>query len=136
MGESQLTRETELRTSRPLLKALVAKLLEEGAIARSGSLLHLPGHSTRLGEQVENLLRKLRPILQKAGKVPPRTRELAEMTGLSLAALEKVLRQAEISNRLVKVADNRHYLPETIRELAALVEKLAGGPWRKTRLPP
>ena len=131
VGESQLTRVTELRTSHPLLKALVAKLLEEGAIARSGSLLHLPGHSTRLGEQVEQLLRKLRPILQKAGKVPPRTRELAEMTGLPLAALEKVLRQTEISNRLVKVADNRHYLPETIRELAALVEKLAGGPGGK-----
>jgi len=131
VGESQLTRVTELRTSRFLLKALVARLLEEGAIARSGSLLHLPGHSTRLGEQVEELLRKLRPILQKAGKIPPRTRELAEMTGLPLPALEKVLRQAEISNRLVKVADNRHYLPETIRELAALVEKLAGGPGGK-----
>lgn len=131
VGESQLTRVTELRTSRRLLKSLVAKLLEEGGIARGGSLLHLPGHSTRLGEQVEELLRKLRPILQKAGKIPPRTRELAELTGMPLAALEKVLRQVEISNRLVKVADNRHYLPETIRELAALVEKLAGGPGGK-----
>ena len=131
VGESQLTRATGLRTPRPLLKALVAKLLDEGALARSGSLLHLPGHSTRLGEQVEKLLGKLRPILQKAGNIPPRTRELAEATGLPLAALEKFLRQAEVSNRLVKVADNRHYLPETTRELAALVEKLAGGPGGK-----
>ena len=131
VGESQLTRVTGLRAPRPLLKALVAKLLEEGAIARSGSLLHMPGHSTRLGERAEYLLRELRPILQQAGRVPPRTRELAEMTGLPLAALEKILRQAEISNRVVKVADNRHYLPETIRELATLVEKLAGGPGGK-----
>ena len=126
VGESQLTRVTELRASRALLKALVAKMLDEGAIARTGSLLHLPGHSTRLGEQVEQLLGKLRPILQKAGTVPPRTRELAEMTGLPLAALEKVLRQAEISKQLVKVADNRHYLPETMDQLARMVEQMGG----------
>ena len=131
VGESQLTRATELRVSSPLLKALVAKLLDEGAIARSGSLLHLPGHSTRLGEQVEQALRKLRPILRKSGLVPPRTRELAEMTGLPLAALEKILRQAEISKQLVKVADNRHYLPETMDQLAKMVEQMAGGPGGK-----
>ena len=131
VGESQLTRVTELRTSRPLLKALVVKLLDEGAIARTGSLLHLPGHSTRLGEQVEQLLRKLRPILQKSGLVPPRTRELAELTGMPLASLEKILRQAEISKLLVKVADNRHYLPETIDQLAGMVEQLGGGPGGK-----
>ena len=128
VSESQLTRATELRVSSALLKALVAKLLDEGAITRSGSLLHLPGHGTRLGEQVEQLLRKLRPILRKSGLVPPRTRELAEMTGLPLAALEKILRQAEISKQLVKVADNRHYLPETIDQLAKMVEKMGGGP--------
>ena len=133
IGESQLPRATELRISRPLLKALLARLLDEGAVERSGSLLHMPGHSTRLGEQVEQLLQKLRPILQKSEKIPPRTRELAEMTGLPLAALEKILRQAEISDKLVKVADNRHYLPETIRDLAELVEKLAGGPGGKER---
>ncbi len=131
IGESQLPRATELRISQPLLKALLARLLDEGAVERSGSLLHMPGHSTRLGEQVEQLLRKLRPILQKSEKIPPRTRELAEMTGLPLDALEKILRQAEISDKLVKVADNRHYLPETIRDLAVLVEKLAGGPGGK-----
>ncbi len=133
VGESQLPRATELRVSQPLLKALVPQLLEEGALERSGSLLHMPGHSTRLGEQVEQLLRKLRPILQKSDKIPPRTRELAEITGLPLAALEKILRQAEISDKLVKVADNRYYLPETIRDLSALVEKLAGGPGGKER---
>ena len=123
----QLLRGAGAPVPRTLLPALLARLLEESALARSGSLLHLPGHSTRLGEQVEQLLRQVRPILEKSGKVPPRTRELAERTGLPLASLQKILRQAEISNQLVKVADNRHYLPETIRELAALVEKLAGG---------
>ena len=128
VGESQLPRTTNLRLPRPLLKALVGRLLDDGELARSGSLLHMPGHSTRLGEQVGKLLHKLRPILEKSGKVPPRTRELAEMTATPLAALEKILRQAEISNKLVRVADNRHYLPETILELATTVEKMAGGP--------
>ena len=126
IGESQLSGLAGARTRKPLLQALAAWLLEEGALQRSGSLLHLPGHSTRLGEQVEQLLQKLRPILRQAELVPPRTRELAEMTGLPLPELEQVLRQAEISKQLVKVAPNRHYLPETIDNLAARVEQMAG----------
>ena len=128
IGASQLRELDGVKIRRPLLKALAARVLEEGALQRSGSLLHLPGHSTRLGEQVEQLLRKLRPILRKSGLVPPRTRELAEMMGHPLADLEKVLRQAEISKQLVKVADNRHYLPETMDQLAKTVEQMGGGP--------
>ena len=131
IGESQLPGLPGPKPPPPLLKALAARLLETGDLQRSGSLLHLPGHSTRLGEQVEQLLDKLHPILRKADLTPPRTRELAEMTGTPLAELEKILRQAEISKRLVKVAGNRHYLPETIARLAALVERLAGSPGDK-----
>ena len=128
VGEAQLPATAGLKTPAPLLKALVQQLVAEGALLRSGSLLHLPGHSTRLGTQLEQLMGKLRPILQQSGRIPPRTRELAELTGLPLTELEKVLRQAEISRLLVRVADNRHYLPETINDLAALVEEVAGGP--------
>ena len=127
VGASQLPAMTGAKASPALLKALIERLIEEGGLRRSGSLLRLPGHSTRLGGRVEQLLGKLRPILQAAGKIPPRTRELAEMTGVPLAELEQVLRQAEISKQLVRVAPNRHYLPETIDELAALVEEMADG---------
>ncbi|MCY4268568.1 MAG: selenocysteine-specific translation elongation factor [Gammaproteobacteria bacterium] len=127
VGASQLPAMTGAKASPALLKALIERLIEEGGLRRSGSLLRLPGHSTRLGGRVEQLLGKLRPILQAAGKIPPRTRELAEMTGVPLAELEQVLRQAEISKQLARVAPNRHYLPETIDELATLVEKMADG---------
>ncbi len=131
IGESQLPQTMKPRMPRPLLQALVARLLDEGALERSGSLLRMPGRGAGIAQPVERLLRALRPVLRKSGKIPPRTRELAEITGLPLAELAKILRQAEISGQLVKVADNRHYLPETVRELALLAEKLAGGPGGK-----
>ncbi len=127
VAAAQLPGMTGAKIPPALLKALIERLVEEGGLRRSGSLLHLPGHSTRLGGRVEQLLGRLRPILQAAGKVPPRTRELAETTGLPLAELEQILRQAELSKQLARVAPNRHYLPETIGELATLVEQMAEG---------
>ncbi len=127
MDQSRLPQLLENRLPRLLLGALIERLVSDGDLRRSGSLLHLPGHSSRRGEEVDNLMRKLRPVLRKAARIPPRTRELAEISRTPLAALVKILRQAETSGELVKVADNRHYLPETLGELAALVEQCAGG---------
>ncbi len=124
----QLPRTPGLPSSPPLLQAIIDSLLAEGALLRHGSRLHLPGHGSRLGEQATRLLRELRPVLRRAGKIAPRSRELSQQTGIALPELEKLLRQAQRSGLLVQVADNRHYLPETIRELAELAETLAGGP--------
>jgi len=105
--------------------AAIAYWLREGVLQRSGSLLHLPGHRPRLGEAESQFMTRIRPLLAEAGRVPPRTRELVESTGIPLGRLEKLLRELTRSGHLVQVADNRHFLPETLIELAEFTQQLA-----------
>ena len=64
------------------------------------------------------------PARTTVHKIPPRTRELVDQTGIHLKPLERILRTCTQSGLLVKVAENRHYLPETIAELAEFTEQL------------
>ena len=56
--------------------------------------------------------------------MPPRTRELVEMTNIPLMSLERILRESAKAGTLIKVAENRYYLPETIMVLAGFIEQL------------
>ncbi|MEX2468271.1 MAG: SelB C-terminal domain-containing protein, partial [Pseudohongiellaceae bacterium] len=70
-------------------------------------------------------MERIQPLLLKAGRVPPRTRELVEQTGIRLEKLEKLLKELTRAGHLVQVADNRHFLPETLLELADFSVELA-----------
>lgn len=125
MSLPELTGAMDFSGRHELLQALVEKLLADGEIERTGTLLHLPGHKAKLSAAEEQFLATIRPRLQKAGWVPPRTRELQEATGIPLRRLEEILKELTRSGSLIQVADNRHYLPETIMELAEFTEELA-----------
>lgn len=123
--EPQLSKSSSFAGSYSLLIGIVQKLLSLDLIRRSGHMLHMPDHEARQSEEEIVLAQTLRPILQEAGKVPPRTRELVEITGIALPRLEAILKQCARAGLLIKVADNRYFLPETIHELARFTEQLA-----------
>ena len=125
ISEPALSKELEFSGSHLLFHGLLQELLRTDAIKRTGTLLHLAAHQSALSAEEKNFLDKVRPILLQADKVPPRTRELVEMTGIPLKPLELILRQTVKEGNLIKVADNRHYLPETIMQLAEFTEKVA-----------
>lgn len=125
ISEPALSKAMEFEGSHSLFHGLLQELLRQDAIKRTGTLLHLPGHQTALSEEEKNFLDKVRPILLKAGTVPPRTRELLDLTGITLQPLQRILRQSTKAGSLIQVADNRHYLPETIMQLAEFTEKVA-----------
>jgi selenocysteine-specific elongation factor len=50
---------------------------------------------------------------------------LVDLTGIPLPVLQQILRQTTKAGNLIQVADNRHYLPETIMQLAEFTEKIA-----------
>ena len=125
ISEPALSKALEFEGSHRLFHGLLQELLRQGSIKRTGTLLHLPGHQSALSEEEKNFLDKVRPILLKAGTVPPRTRELVDLTGIPLPALQRILRQTTKAGNLIQVADNRHYLPETIMQLAEFTEKIA-----------
>jgi selenocysteine-specific elongation factor len=127
ISEPALSKAVDFSGSHQLFHRLLLAMQQSSSIKQTGTLLHLPGHNTSLSKEEAEFLKKVRPLLQKAGMVPPRTRELVEMTGIPLSALEKILKQSAKARTLIKVADNRYFLPETIMALAEFVEHLAAG---------
>jgi len=125
MSEPALSKAINFERSHLLLQALLSDLQTNNSIVKSGTLFHLPDHKARLSPEEEKFLQKVRPILLRAGKIPPRTRELVDLIGIPLVPLERILRQTTKAGSLIQIADNRHYLPETIVELALFTEKLA-----------
>lgn len=121
----QLSKSVAFAAPFPVLQAVVEKLATLKLITQKGNLFHLPSHIPRVSNEEKQLNTLIRPLLENAGKIPPRTRELAESTGLALDELEGILKIATRSGQLIKVADNRYYLPETIFELAEFTEQLA-----------
>lgn len=124
ISEPALSRSLNFSGSHFLFNALLQSLIDANSVKRTGTLLHQPEHSATLSREEEEFLVKIRPILVKAGNIPPRTRELEEMTGIPLKPLERILRETTKAGSLIRVADNRHYLPETIMELAEFTERL------------
>lgn len=124
MSEPALSHEVRFDGSHRLFHGILLELINHGRIKRTGTLLHLPDHQTSLSKEELQFLEKIRPILLEAGKVPPRTRELEDMTGIPLKALDRLLRLNSKAGTLIKVAENRYYLPETIMDLADHVEQL------------
>jgi len=124
LSEPELTKQLAFAGSHVLFNSLLENLVADGCIKRSGTLLHLPNHQAAMSQEEKEFLETIRPILKESGRVPPRTRELVEMTGIPLRPLERILKQTTLSGNLIKVADNRYFLPETIMELAGFTESL------------
>jgi selenocysteine-specific elongation factor len=125
--EPALSKLAEFEKSHLLFHAILDNLIDKTQIKRTGTLLHLPDHKARLSEEEKKFLDLIRPILIEAEFLPPRTRELVDLTGMKLGSLERILAQARKSGNLVQVAPNRHYLPETMVQLAEFTESLAEG---------
>jgi selenocysteine-specific elongation factor len=127
ISEPALSHGIDFTNSHLLFHGILQSLLDSDSIKRTGTLLHLPDHKTSLSAEEEAFLEQVRPILLKAGYVPPRTRELVEMTNIPLMTLERILRESAKAGTLIKIAENRYYLPETIMTLAGFTEQLIEG---------
>lgn len=126
VSEPALSKGVNFEGPHLLFHTIIEKLISEQVIKRSGTLHHLPDHQAAISAEEKEFLNKIRPLLKQAGRVAPRTRELVEMTNIPLKDLEKILKLTSQSKNLIRVADNRYYLPETIMELAEFTEQLAG----------
>ena len=111
--------------SHGFLQGIIEHLLNNADIVRTGTSLHLPQHQVALGIQQEKFYQELEPHLLAAGRVAPRTRELVTITSIPLDKLESSMKELTLSGHLIRVAHNRHYLPQTIIELAEFTESLA-----------
>ncbi len=124
-GEERLRLSLKLRYPVDLFGAAVLDLIRQNRFARDGSTLCLPSHRPALAPEDARLWERLQPLLEADDLRPPRVRELAEELDLDLRKLEAMLARSVRMGLLYRVADNRYYLPDTVRRLAIVAERLA-----------
>jgi selenocysteine-specific elongation factor len=113
-------------TEHAIAEAMLGELLAEGAVVPQGMVLRLPTHRPRLSPADEAQWPQLQALLAAGALRPPRVREVAEVMVLEPEAAEALLARFERFGRVLRVAPNRFFLPETVvalaREAAVLAE--------------
>ncbi len=123
--EARLRRALPGRLSEALFGAAILDLLHAGRIARDGAHLTLPGHRPAFSATDAALWARIEGLLVEGGSRPPRVLEIAEAVSLDGRATERFLQRAARVGLVMRVADNRFYLPATLLELARLAASLA-----------
>ncbi|HYK99630.1 MAG TPA: selenocysteine-specific translation elongation factor, partial [Steroidobacteraceae bacterium] len=105
-----------------LWQALIAELLREGRLARSGAWLHLPAHVAVLSADDALLARRLEPLLRAGRFDPPWVRELAAAVHESEERVRTVLRKQVARGGAYQVVRDLFYAREHIAELAGIID--------------
>ena len=111
--------------SAALWRALIAALVYEGLIVRSGPWLHLPQHAVALSEADRVLARKLQPLIASGKFDPPWVRDLAAVSHEPEERVREVLRKSVTQGSVYQVVRDLFYDRECVGELAAIVTRLA-----------
>ena len=123
--EERLRRTLPRATAPAVFSAALLDLLSEKRIARDGVYLTLPGHRAAFSDADTALWEQVEPMLTEYGARPPRVLEIAEEIGLDGRATERFLARMARAGMVVRVADNRFFLPETVLVLAQMAESMA-----------
>ena len=97
----------------------------QGKVVRDGFAWRLPDHHPVLAPLDEAAWPRIKAVLASADLRPPRIRELAAEMGTMPEEMDSLLQRLERFGRLVGVAHNRYFLPETVSALAQLAQNLA-----------
>src|SRR5205823_623790 len=119
LGPSRAALFRRLRGEGPeaALHAALAVQIEAGRVVRDGAVLRLAEHEPRLSREDERLWHQVQPLLGTDDLRPPRVRELAEALGLQPEPLTRFMRRVARLGRVMQVAPNRFFLPETVARL-------------------
>jgi selenocysteine-specific elongation factor len=111
--------------SAALWRALIAALVYDGLIVRSGPWLHLPEHTVALSDADQVLARKLQPLIVSGKFDPPWVRDLAAVSHEPEERVREVLRKSVTQGTVYQVVRDLFYDRECIGELAAIATRLA-----------
>lgn len=109
-----------------LWRALIAELVRERRLARTGAWLHLPEHVIALSASDAILAGKLEPLLLAGRFDPPWVRDLAATLHESEERVRAVLRKQVARGAVYQVVHDLFYARERIAELAGIVAVRAG----------
>ena len=99
--------------------------MREGAIVKEGMGIRLPSHQPRLQGADATNWKKIKPLLIEGGLRPPVVIDIAQAIGNEPRKVESLLVRAGRHGLVVRIAKNRFYPPETLRQLGEIAEKVA-----------
>jgi selenocysteine-specific elongation factor len=108
-----------------LWRALIAALVYERLVIRSGPWLHLPEHSVALSDEDQELAQKLQPLILAGKFDPPWVRDLAAACREPEERVREVLRKSVTQGTVFQVVRDLFYDRECIGELAAIITRMA-----------
>ena len=108
-----------------LLDAALSALASKGRLKQHGAMFAVPDHQPQLVGEDRQLWQRLMPLLDATNLKPPIVREISQTVGVPLKPLSAFLKRTTHLGFTVGVADNRYFLPSTLRQLAGFVEELA-----------
>jgi selenocysteine-specific elongation factor len=111
--------------AKSLLRRAIIELCEADILGRSGVIIHLFGYRAQPTPAEAALWKRVEPALAASGVRPPRVRELVDLIGVALDRLESFLARAEQLGWVHRVAENRYFLPATLKELERIAENVA-----------
>jgi selenocysteine-specific elongation factor len=113
------------RLPAPLWSLLVQRLEQAGVLSVSRGFLHLPEHGAQLRAAEQVVAERVLPLLLEGRFDPPWIRTLATDTGLPETQVRSVLGRLAGSAAVSAVVKDLYYHPDVVREMAALVRRLA-----------
>jgi selenocysteine-specific elongation factor len=113
-----------VRPPLPLFRALIEAALRRGVLLQEGPFLRLPSHAVTLSPQDERVWHAARALIAAQRFNPPRTRDMVPAIGLAEVPLRTSLKRLARLGRLVEVAHDHFFLPETVAEMAAIAAAL------------
>jgi selenocysteine-specific elongation factor len=108
-----------------LWRALIAALVQERLVIRSGPWLHLPEHTVALSDADQVLARKLQPLISTGKFDPPWVRDLAAVSHEPEERVREVLRKSVTQGTVFQVVRDLFYDRDSVGELAAIITRLA-----------
>lgn len=124
-GENRILVGTGIRLPSDAAVAIAAELVREGVIVKEGMGVRLPSHQPSLQGADATNWKKIKPLLIEGGLRPPVVTDIAQAVGGEARKIESLLVRAGRHGLVVRIAKNRFYPPETLRDLAEIAEKVA-----------
>jgi selenocysteine-specific elongation factor len=124
-NEERVLLETGIQLPKEIASPLVAELTKEGAVVRELSGVRLRTHVAQLSPADAALWKKTEPLLNENPLRPPSMREITGTLGMDAKRTESFLVRVSRLGLLVRIAENRFFLPGGLRHYAKFAEEIA-----------
>ena len=125
LAEDRILHGSGLRLPREAVIAIAAELAREGVIVKSGAGVHPPSRNPKFSPADAVLWQKIAPLLDRNALRPPLLREIAQAIGEDMKKTELALQRASRYGLVLRVSQNRFFLPSVLRQLGELAQVLA-----------